>query len=125
VRTLRSAIALCTLGTLSNDYWRGYWARHRVQLHLHGLPEDVIVKAIEGFVEERQRPERPVESYADWLLSSFGRTLAELLHVQYPRKYHLTTADNMTTNWLGARIYRPGLEEVLRGALSPSSPNVH
>ena len=39
-----------------NNYWRGYWPRHPVQLHLHGLPEDVIVKVIADFVEERQRP---------------------------------------------------------------------
>jgi len=108
-----------------NNYWRGHWPRHPVQLHLHGLPQDVIVKAIEDFVGERQRPERPVKNYADWLLSSFGRTFAELFPMQYTRKYHLTTADNMTTDWLGPRIYRPSLEEVLRGALSPSSPNVH
>ena len=35
--------------------------------------------------------------------------------MQYTRKYHLTTADNMSTDWLGPRIYRPSLEEVLRG----------
>lgn len=108
-----------------NNYWRGHWPRHPVQLHLHGLPEEVIVKVVEDFVEERQRPERPVQNYSDWLLSSFGRTFAELFPMQYTRKYHLTTADNMTTDWLGPRIYRPSLEEVLRGALSPSSPHVH
>jgi len=31
----------------------------------------------------------------------------------------------MSTDWLGPRIYRPSLEEMLRGALSPSSPHVH
>jgi protoporphyrinogen oxidase len=108
-----------------NNYWRGYWPRHPVQLHLHGLPEDVIVKVITDFVEERQRPERPVVNYADWLVSSFGRTFAELFPMQYTRKYHLTTADNMSTDWLGPRIYRPSLEEVLRGALSPSAAAVH
>jgi protoporphyrinogen oxidase len=96
-----------------------------VQLHLHGLPEDVILKVIADFVEERQAPERPVKNYADWLLSSFGRTFAELFPMQYTRKYHLTTAENMSTDWLGPRIYRPSLEEVLRGALSPSSPRGH
>ncbi len=35
--------------------------------------------------------------------------------MQYTRKYHLTTAENMSTDWLGPRIYRPSLEEVLRG----------
>jgi protoporphyrinogen oxidase len=45
--------------------------------------------------------------------------------MQYTRKYHTTTADNMSTDWLGPRIYRPSLEEVLQGALSPSAPPVH
>ncbi len=108
-----------------NNYWRGHWPRHPVQLNLHGLPDDVVIKAIEDFVEERQGPERPIHNYADWLLASFGRSFAELFPMQYTRKYHLTTADNMTTDWLGPRIYRPSLEEVLRGALSPSAPNVH
>ncbi len=108
-----------------NNYWRGYWPRHPVQVNLHGLPQDVIVKVIADFVEERQVPDRPVKNYADWLLASFGRTFAELFPMQYTRKYHLTTADNMSIDWLGPRIYRPSLEEVLRGALSPSSPEVH
>jgi protoporphyrinogen oxidase len=108
-----------------NNYWRGYWPRHPVQLHLHGLPEEVIVKVIADFVEERQGPERLVRNYADWLLSSYGRTFAELFPMQYTRKYHQTSAENMTTDWLGPRMYRPSLEEVLRGAIAPSSPHVH
>ena len=108
-----------------NNYWRGYWPEHPVQVHLHGLPEDVMVKVIKDFVEESQASERPVKNYADWLVSSLGRTFAELFPMQYTRKYHLTTAENMSTDWLGPRIYRPSLEEVLRGAISPSAPHVH
>ena len=76
-------------------------------------------------MKARQAPDPPVNNYAEWLISSFGRTFAELFPMQYTRKYHLTTADNMSTDWMGPRIYRPSLEEVLRGALSPSAPNVH
>ena len=108
-----------------NNYWRGYWPQHPVQQHLHGLPQDVIVKVISDFVEVGQSPDGPINNYADWLLASFGRSFAELFPMQYTRKYHLTTAENMSTDWLGPRIYRPSLEEVLRGALSASSPTVH
>lgn len=108
-----------------NNYWRGHWPTHPVQLHLHGLPEDVVVKVIEDFVAEQQAGERPTATYADWLLASFGRTFAELFPMQYTRKYHLTSAENMSTDWLGPRIYRPTLEEVLRGALSPTAPHKH
>jgi protoporphyrinogen oxidase len=108
-----------------NNYWRGYWPLHPVQLHLFGMPEDVIVKVIADFVDEHHAPERPIKNYADWLLASFGRSFSELFPMTYARKYHLTTADNMSTDWLGPRIYRPSLEEVLRGALSASAPHVH
>jgi protoporphyrinogen oxidase len=114
-----------TLQVSLNNYWRGHWPKHPVQLHLHGLPEDVVVKIIADFASEHQTPDRPIKNYADWLLTSFGRTFAELFPMQYTRKYHTTTADNMTTDWLGPRIYRPSLEEVLHGALSSSSPTVH
>lgn len=108
-----------------NNYWRGHWPQHPVQLHLHGLPEDVVIKVIADFVEERQKPERPIKNYDDWLVSSFGSTFAELFPKQYARKYHLTSAENMSTDWLGPRIYRPTLEEVLRGAICKTAPNVH
>ena len=108
-----------------NNYWRGYWPLHPVQLHLHGMPEDLIVKVITDFIEERNAPERPVKNYADWLYASFGKTFAESFPMQYTRKYHLTTAENMSTDWLGPRIYRPSLEEVLRGAVSAAAPQVH
>lgn len=108
-----------------NNYWRGHWPKHPVQVNLHGMPEDVIVKCISDFVEVRQAPDRPVKNYEDWLLASFGRTFAELFPMQYTRKYHTTTADNMSIDWLGPRIYRPSLEEVLRGALSHLVSDVH
>ena len=67
-----------------NNYWRGHWPLHPVQLHLHGLPEDLIVKVISDFVEERRAPERPINNYADWLYASFGRTFAE----SFPNAVH-------------------------------------
>lgn len=114
-----------TLQIYLNNYWRGYWPQHPVQVHLHGLPEDVVIKIIKDFVEESQAPERAINNYADWLYASLGKSFAELFPMQYTRKYHTTTADNMSTDWLGPRIYRPTLEEVLRGAISPAAPHVH
>ena len=107
-----------------NNYWRGHWPTHPVQLHLHGLPDDVVVKVIADFVEARQVADPVEKNYADWLLASFGRTFAELFPMQYTRKYHTTAAENMSTDWLGPRIYRPSLEEVLRGAISAAAPQL-
>ncbi len=106
-----------------NNYWRGHWPLHPVQLHLHGLPEDVIVKVISGF--RRRAPARRSGRSRTMRTGcspvSAGRSPSSF-PMQYTRKYHTTTAENMSTDWLGPRIYRPSLEEVLRGAISPSAP---
>jgi protoporphyrinogen oxidase len=36
-----------------NNYWRGVRLTHPVQLHLHGLPHDLVVEIIADFVKER------------------------------------------------------------------------
>lgn len=45
--------------------------------------------------------------------------------MEYTVKYHTTTASNMSTDWLGPRMYRPNLEEILFGCLSPTTPDYH
>ncbi len=107
-----------------DNYWRGLRLTHPVQLHLNGLPKDLIVEIVSDFVKEHG-VEREVKNYEDWLIASYGRKFAELFPMQYTRKYHLTSADNMSTEWLGPRMYRPSLEEMLRGALAPWAPEVH
>ena len=111
--------------TRVNNYWRGHWIKHPAQCNLYGLPADVRVDVIRDFVESGQRETGEIHHYADWLLAAYGKTFAETFPMQYGKKYHTTTADNMTTDWLGPRLYRPSLEEVLRGALSPVTPEVH
>ncbi len=107
-----------------DNYWRGLRLTHPVQLHLNGLPKDLIVEIIADFVKEHG-VERKVKNYEDWLIASYGRKFAELFPMQYTRKYHLTSASNMSTEWLGPRMYRPSLEEMLKGALAPWAPDVH
>lgn len=107
-----------------NNYWRGVRVTHPAQLHLNALPKDLIVEIITDFVKEHA-VERKIANYEDWLVASYGRKFAELFPMQYTRKYHLTSADNMSTDWLGPRMYRPSLEEMLRGALAPWKPELH
>lgn len=58
-----------------NNYWRGHWPQHPVQFHLHGLPEDVIVKVVGDFVKEHQALERPVKNHAVCSLSLMTQTV--------------------------------------------------
>jgi protoporphyrinogen oxidase len=111
--------------TRVDNHWRGFWVKHPAQCNLHGLPADLVADVIRDFVESDSQPAAEIGDYAQWLVATYGRTFAETFPMQYGRKYHTTTADNMTTDWLGPRLYRPELEEVVRGALSPDTPDVH
>lgn len=110
-----------------NNYWQGHWIKHPAQVNLHGLPDDLVVGCIRDFMAATTADEKPghFANYEEWLLASFGETFARTFPATYTRKYHTTDACNLTTDWLGPRLYRPKIEEVLRGALVQATTDVH
>lgn len=108
-----------------DNYWQGYRIPHPVQTNLRALPTEVIIDVIRDFVAVQGREPQPDASYADWLLDIYGRTFAETFPLRYGRKYHTISLDHVTTEWVGRRMYRPALEEVLRGALGGEVPGAH
>src|SRR5262249_39070344 len=111
--------------TRVNNYWKGHWIKHPAQCNLYGLPPELITKVIVDFTEAAAIAQPKVENYEDWLRASYGNTFAETFPMEYTIKYHTTDARNLNTRWIGPRLYRPKLEEVLLGALKPSTPDVH
>lgn len=108
-----------------NNYWKGHWIKHPAQCNLHGLPKNLIVDILSDFTHAHYNNHEEIKNYQDWLIASYGKTFAETFPMEYGLKYHTTTASNMSTEWLGPRLYRPELKEVLDGALSASTPDVH
>jgi protoporphyrinogen oxidase len=126
---------------LIDNYWRGYRIPHPVQCNLRGLPIDLIIKIITDFTEVRPTVCEPVSTgtgrnagdrtaaapctYADWLRAAYGKTFAETFPIAYGLKYHTTSTDQLTVEWIGPRMYRPSLEELLRGAFDCPVPETH
>ena len=108
-----------------NNYWRGHWVKHPAQINLNGLPTDLIVQCIKDFVNASTHDTREVSNYEDWLITTYGETFARTFPMEYTKKYHTTEARNLTTDWLGPRLYRPTIDEVLLGALEPEPLDVH
>lgn len=110
-----------------NNYWQGHWIKHPAQVNLHGLPDDLVVDCIRDFMTATTADEKPghFANYEEWLLASFGETFTRTFPASYTRKYHTTDACNLTTDWVGPRLYRPKIEEVLRGALVQATTDVH
>src|SRR5262249_12119380 len=108
-----------------NNYWRGHWIKHPAHANLHGLPTDLIIRCIEELVAVNAAPAPKIDNYQDWLEAAYGPTFANTFPGEYTKKYHTTEAKNLTTDWLGPRLYRGNLEQVLRGALEPETPSLH
>ena len=103
-----------------NNYWRGHWIVHPAQVNLHGLPAELVVSIIRDFASAPEVSESDIRDYDHWCRLAYGDTFAETFPLTYGRKYHTTSMDQLTTDWLGPRMYRPTLEEMLRGALAPA-----
>lgn len=98
--------------------WRDHWLAHPVQCHLFGLPTELVESCILAFAEafSRNLP-GPYKSYEDWCVASLGSEICRHFITKYTRKYWTTEPNNMTADWVGARVYRPSLKEVIGGAL--------
>ena len=98
---------------------------HPLQVNLHGLPTDVVVPVLVDLARAHAHAEgagddTPPADYETWLRRAYGDTFAETFPMTYGRKYHTTEMANLTTDWVGPRMYRPSLAEALQGALEPS-----
>ena len=114
-----------TLHAKVNNYWKGYWIKHPAQCNLSNLPKDLVVDILSDFIHACKMEHGEINNYEEWLIASYGETFARTFPMEYGLKFHTTEACNMTTNWVGVRLYQPDLKEVLGGALSSDTPDVH
>lgn len=114
-----------------DNYWHGYRIPHPVQCHMSELPTDLKIRIINDFVarhpraENGQLPAEAMGSYAKWLYAVYGKTFAETFPMIYNKKYHTASTHELTTDWIGPRMYQPSLEDLLRGAFEPQVPDKH
>ena len=108
-----------------NNLWKSHWIKHPAQANLYGIPTQLLIKILEEMIRAQFIEYGEIRNYKDWLFASFGRTFSETFPMEYGWKFHTTTADNMTTDWVGPRLYRADLGEILRGALEPDAGDVH
>jgi protoporphyrinogen oxidase len=108
-----------------DNYWHGRRIPHPVQCNLQGLPPELVVDIVRDFVAVNREAPTEQADYASWLLYAYGRTFAETFPMVYGRKYHTVGMDQLTTDWIGPRMYRPTLDEILYGALAGQRESVH
>jgi protoporphyrinogen oxidase len=100
----------------------GFWLRHPVQNNLYPLPVEEKIALIDGLV---QQPEGEIHTYRDWLIQQYGGPIAARWPLVYTEKYWTVPAEQLGTDWIGQRMRRADLTEVLRGAMAERAPNTY
>lgn len=95
--------------------------RFPFQMHLGGLPPQVVARCVRDLAEVTfgPRPATP-DNFEDMLLSSFGRGMCETFLLPYNRKMWKRPLASLATGGFTWNIARPDFDAVLKGALSPA-----
>lgn len=104
------------------NYSKGTWIRNPVQNNLVNLDIEERIKIIKGFTERKKIVPR---NYDEWLRMQYGDYFTDNYPAKYTRKYWTVEPEMLETKWVGGRMYTPTIEEVLRGAMTSETPNVH
>lgn len=102
---------------------RDRWLKHPVQNNLAPLDARDKVALIKSFLA---RPaELAGDDYESWLRHQYGDGIAERYPIRYTQKYWATPASALSTTWIGQRMRRAELDEILYGAMTTATPNTY
>jgi protoporphyrinogen oxidase len=99
------------------------WLKHPVQNNLFPLTPDEKVNLVTSFVSRPDFSE--INNYEDWLRSQYGNEIAERFPLKYTEKYWTVPASHLSISWVGNRMRRPDLKEILYGAFTADTPNTY
>ena len=107
------------------NYFRGHWIDHPAQSNLFQVPEPLRRRCIADFLASRDPAAPAPADYRQWLEQAFGATFATTFPAAYTRKYWTVEPAKLTTAWVGPRVFRPAIEDVLAGAQGPLPEQTH
>jgi protoporphyrinogen oxidase len=108
------------------NYFHGHWIPHPAQVNLAHVPEPLRSSCVADFKRQSESDSsRPPENYQEWLEASLGKTFADNFSAAYTRKYWTVPPVEMSCDWVGGRVHRPQLADVLAGAEKTHSQNFH
>lgn len=111
----------------TTNYFRGHWIDHPAQSSLYQVPEPLRSACLESFIKSRTTELKapfPL-NYAEWLEMTFGKIFAETFPAAYTRKYWTREARDLTTDWLGERVFQPTMADVTAGSKGPLGRKTH
>lgn len=113
--------------TKPTNYYQGDWIVHPAQSNMYAIPNPLRDDCIKDVIETRKRlPDNYKPSnYQEWIDYAFGETFAKIFPKVYTQKYWTTDPQNLTTDWIGKRIYFPDLADMVESADKPLEKHTH
>ncbi|MFN0062141.1 MAG: protoporphyrinogen/coproporphyrinogen oxidase [Myxococcaceae bacterium] len=116
-----------TLQRRAAIFSRGVFTRFPYQINTHGLPAEIVVENVLGFVEahwgERGRAlrDRQPANFEEFVLRHLGEGFAKNFMLPYNEKLWTVPPKELSAAWCGRFVPKPSLREVLEGALGMGS----
>lgn len=98
------------------------FTKYPFQINLHGLPPQVIVECITGFLQRTKDP--TPETFREWVLAQFGPGFGNHFFFDYQEKIFAHPIDQITASWTGRFVPQTSLEQILYGSLNDQSESV-
>jgi protoporphyrinogen oxidase len=99
----------------ASNYFRGNWIAHPAQVNLYQVPEPLRSACLESFLTSRNLNGTP-KNYREWIHMAFGEVFAETFPAAYTRKYWTVDPIDLAIEWVGNRVMKPSVTEVVDGA---------
>jgi len=96
----------------------GTYVEYPFQLHLHGLPDEILKECLAGY-EEAQGSEKNPTNFEEWILQNLGKGIAKHFMIPYNEKIWCVHPSEMSIDWFFSDSVVPkgSLEKVREGAL--------
>lgn len=111
---------------ISYNYNNGLWIKHPVQNNLLKLSVRDKISIIKSFVEKNNKYKNQIpKNYEQWLKYQYGDYFAEKFPMKYTEKYWAYPAKEMSVSWVGNRMHKTTIDEILFGAMSENTGNAY
>lgn len=115
---------LMLISRKSRIYSHGVYTRYPFQSNTYGLPKDVAIECIVGFIKAREKKikanSRP-KNFLEFIYYNFGEGFAKHFMIPYNRKIWGVHPRQMSIEWCDRFVPLPRLEDVISGAIGLGS----
>lgn len=109
----------------TTNYFKGNWVPHPAQTNLYSVPNPLRNDVLRSFLSSRSTEKQNPMNYEEWLIHAFGDIFYKNFPLPYTIKYWSKHPKELSTDWVGDRVFYPKIDEVKHGSVKPLPIQTH